>query len=85
MQQDVLQNLLLERVHERLQLHTAGVNPLDECGAGNRQAGAFNDAFLSVQRNVIAVFAHEDLREQSGDGMPLSITWATSNSHEWSC
>ncbi|VWD65465.1 hypothetical protein BCO71033_07389 [Burkholderia contaminans] len=54
MQHSVLQNLLLERIHQRLQLHTARANPLGERRARNRQAGAFKDAFLSVQRNMIA-------------------------------
>ncbi|KWZ39859.1 hypothetical protein WS72_18490 [Burkholderia savannae] len=71
MQHGVLRNLLLERIRQRLQLHTAGADPLCECGARNRQAGALKDAFLSVQRNVIVTFAHEDLREQPGGGDAL--------------
>jgi hypothetical protein len=40
----------LQRVYQRLQLHAAGSYPLRQRRARQRQAGAPEDAFLSVQR-----------------------------------
>lgn len=50
-----VKDLGLERIHERLQLHSTSAYPLGECGARDRQAGTFEDRFLAIERQVVGV------------------------------
>src|SRR5690606_40865532 len=60
-----------QRICQGLQLHTAGTDPFGECGTGYFQAGTAEDAFLTVQWQVVRVLGHQHLSQQVGGGDAL--------------
>ncbi len=64
----VRENLLAQRIHQRLQLHTAAAHPLRQGRARQRHPGAGIDRFLAVQGQVVSVLGHQHLRQQAGSG-----------------
>jgi hypothetical protein len=58
-------------IHQRLQLHAAGSDPLRQRGARDRQAGPPKDGFLPVQRQVVGELANQHLRQQTAGGDAL--------------
>jgi hypothetical protein len=54
MQHGVTQGVVFERIHQRLQLHTAHAYPLGQGRARQCHAGTGKDAFLAVQQ--VSVF-----------------------------
>jgi hypothetical protein len=67
-------NSARQRVHQRLQLHAALAHPLRQRRAGDQVAGALEDRFLAVQRQVVQELGHQHLGQQPVVGMPLSMT-----------
>ena len=68
MQHAVAQHLVLECVHQGLQLHAAGSDPLGQCRARQRHACPRKDAFLPVQRQVVGVLGHQHLSQKAPGG-----------------
>lgn len=71
MQHAVTKHLVLECVHQGLQLHAAGSDPLGQRGARQRHASPGEDALLPVQRHVIGILGHENLSQQARGGDAL--------------
>ena len=71
MQNAVLQQGVSQRIHQGLQLHTAGTNPFSQSRARDFEAGATEDAFLTVQWQMVRVLGHQDLSQQAGGGDAL--------------
>ena len=67
----VFQQGVSQRICQGLQLHTAGTDPFGECGTGYFQAGTAEDAFLTVQWQVVRVLGHQHLSQQAGGGDAL--------------
>jgi len=69
----VLQECCRQRVDQRLQLRATFAHPLRQGRARDGQAGALEDAFLPVQRQVVEELGDQHLGQQPGRGMPLSM------------
>jgi|GEM_PF-3647695 hypothetical protein len=55
MQNVVFQQGVSQRIHQGLQLHTAGTHPFSQSGARDFEAGTAEDTFLAVQRQMVGV------------------------------
>src|SRR5690606_28791203 len=65
-QHAVLQYRHSQCIDQRLQLYAASAYPLGQCRARNGEAGAAEDAFLTIQRQMISVFGNQYLGQQAG-------------------
>jgi len=63
-----LQQPRAQHVHQRLQRHAHGADPLGQGRARQREAGAGKDRFLPVQRKMIGVLLDHDLGQQARRG-----------------
>lgn len=71
MQYALGQYLRLQCIHQRLQTHAADADPRAQRRLRDRQAGACVDAFLPVQREMVAELGHQRMRQQAGGGDAL--------------
>jgi hypothetical protein len=71
----VRQDLCFQSIDQRLQLHTTNAHPLSQCRAGQLHPSAPKNVFLTVQRQVVAVFGHQHLGKPAV-GIPLSMICA---------
>lgn len=60
------QHLGAQCIYDRLQLNSAGADPLRERGARHRIACTAEDRFLAVQGQVVGELGHQDMRQQAG-------------------
>jgi hypothetical protein len=67
----VLQNVVVQDIHQRLELHTATAHPSTDCGAKNGHPGTAKDGLLAVQRQVVNELGDEHLGQQPGGGDSL--------------
>ncbi|CAG9183956.1 hypothetical protein LMG23992_05116 [Cupriavidus laharis] len=65
------QYLLLQRVHQRLQVHTADADPGAQRRLRDRQASARVDTFLPIERKMVTELGHQRMRQQAGGGDAL--------------
>jgi hypothetical protein len=70
-QHAVFEQLCAQGIHQRLQLHAALAHPLRQRRAGDRQAGALEDALLAVQRQVVRYLATSTWASRPGGGDAL--------------
>jgi hypothetical protein len=61
-------------LHHKYTLHAGLAHPVRQCRARDGQTSTTEDLFLSVQRRVIGEPGHHHVSQQTGVGMPLSIT-----------
>ena len=60
------QHLGAQCIYDRLQLNSAGADPLRDRGARHRIACTAEDRFLAVQGQVVGELGHQDMRQQAG-------------------
>ena len=65
MQNAVSQQGVSQLIHQGLQLHAAGTHLFGQCGARDFEAGTAEDAFLTVQRQMVRVLRHQHLSQQT--------------------
>lgn len=59
------QQVFLQGLHDWLQAHPALADPRAQRRSRDRQAGAREDRFLAIQRQVIRMLCHQHVREQA--------------------
>ncbi|MCY1365874.1 hypothetical protein D9M69_527450 [compost metagenome] len=65
------QHCFAQRIDQRLELHAGLPDPLRQRRTSDSQAGAAEDLFLSVQRQMVGELGHHHMRQQAGGGDPL--------------